>query len=104
MSDSCDPMDCSLPGSPVHGILQVRKRVGCHFLLQRIFPTQESNLSLLHCRQILYQLSYEGSPCNLEILSIRKDSSRRTLQPHWRSPYQVLLANLCPVRLQEIDS
>ena len=28
--------------------------VGCHFLLQRIFPTQGSNLSLLHCRQIFY--------------------------------------------------
>ena len=31
------------------------------FLLQWIFPTQESNQSLLHCRQILYQLSYQGS-------------------------------------------
>ena len=31
--------------------------VGCHFLLQGIFPTQESNPSLLHCRQIIYQLS-----------------------------------------------
>ena len=28
--------------------------VGCHALLQRIFPTQGLNLSLLHCRQILY--------------------------------------------------
>ena len=28
--------------------------VGCHFLLQGIFPTKESNLGLLHCRQILY--------------------------------------------------
>ena len=36
--------------------------VGCHFLLQGIFPTQESNPGLLHCRQILYWLSYEGSP------------------------------------------
>ena len=36
--------------------------VGCHFLLQGIFPTQESNPGLLRCRQILYQLSYEGSP------------------------------------------
>ena len=35
--------------------------MGCHFLLQRIFLTQESNLGLLHCRQILYRLSYEGS-------------------------------------------
>ena len=32
--------------------------VGCHFLLQGIFPTQESNPGILHCRQILYQLSY----------------------------------------------
>ena len=28
--------------------------VGCHFLLQRIFPTQESNPGILHCRQNLY--------------------------------------------------
>ena len=35
--------------------------VGCHFLLQGIFPTQESNPGLLHSRQILYQLSCEGS-------------------------------------------
>ena len=34
---------------------------GCHFLLQGIFPTEESNPGLLHCRQILYQLSYKGS-------------------------------------------
>ena len=32
------------------------------FLLQGIFPTQESNLSLLHCRSILYLLSYQESP------------------------------------------
>ena len=30
-------------------------------LLQGIFPTQESNWSLLHCRQILYRLSHQGS-------------------------------------------
>ena len=35
--------------------------VGCHSLLQGIFLTQGSNLGLLHYRQILYQLSYEGS-------------------------------------------
>ena len=32
--------------------------VDCHFLLQGIFPTQESNLGLLHCRQMLYCLSH----------------------------------------------
>ena len=30
-------------------------------LLQGIFPTQESRWCLLHCRRILYQLSYQGS-------------------------------------------
>ena len=29
-------------------------RVGCHVLLQGIFPTQGSNTGLLHCRQILH--------------------------------------------------
>ena len=36
-------------------------RVGCHFLLQRIFSTQGSNLGLPHCRQALYHLSHQGS-------------------------------------------
>ena len=34
--------------------------VGSLAVLQRIFLTQESNQSLLHCRWILYQLSYQG--------------------------------------------
>ena len=36
--------------------------VDCHFLLQGIFPTQESNPGLPHCRQMLYRLSHQGSP------------------------------------------
>ena len=36
--------------------------MGCHSLLQGIFPTQGLNLGLLHCRQILYCLSHLGSP------------------------------------------
>ena len=36
--------------------------VGCHVLLQGIFPTQGSNPDLPHCRQILYRLSHKGSP------------------------------------------
>ena len=36
--------------------------VGSFSLLQRIFPTQESNWGLLHCTRILYQLRYQGSP------------------------------------------
>ena len=54
-----DPMDCSLarflrpwdfPGK--------NTGVGCHFLLQEIFPTQGLNPGLLHCRQRLYRLSH----------------------------------------------
>ena len=40
-------------------------RVGSLSPLQWIFPTQELNGGLLHCRLILYQLSYEGSPANI---------------------------------------
>ena len=35
--------------------------MGCHFLLQGIFPTQGLNPSLPYCRQILYHLSHQGS-------------------------------------------
>ena len=103
----CDPMDCSLPGSTVHGDSPSKNTgVGCHALLHGIFPTQgsnpgleprspalqvnslpfetpgkpkntglgslfllqgilltqELNQGLLHCRQILYQQSCQGSP------------------------------------------
>ena len=44
--------------------------VGCHFLLQRIFPTQGSNLSLPHCSQMLYHLSHKGSPSSKKALGI----------------------------------
>ena len=58
-----DPMDCSLPGSSVHGGFSRQEYWnGCHTLLQEIFPTQGLNPGLLHCRQILYPLSHQGSP------------------------------------------
>ena len=51
MSDSCDPMDGSLPDSSDHGVSKAKNSgVGCHFLLQGIILTQESNLHLLHCQ------------------------------------------------------
>ena len=43
--------------------------VGCHFLPQRIFPTQGSNTGLPHSGLILYQLSHKGSPRILEWVS-----------------------------------
>ena len=73
------------------------------FLLQRIFPTQGSNLALLHCRQMFYHLSHQGrykpkvkeglkpiienlkkqgllspcnTPCNTPILSVKKSNGK----------------------------
>ena len=43
----------------VHGILQARI---LEWVAYPFFPIQELNWGLLHCRQILYQLSYQGSP------------------------------------------
>ena len=54
-------MDYSPPGSSVHRILSKNAGVGCHFLLQGIFPTQGWIPGLLHCRQILYWLRHQGN-------------------------------------------
>ena len=62
-----DSIDCSLPGSSVHGNSQGKNtRVGCHALLQGIFPIQAYNPGLPHCRWLLYCLSHQGSPRILE--------------------------------------
>ena len=59
----CDPMDYSLPDSPVHGDSPGKNTgVGSLSLLQRIFPTQGSNPGLPHFRRILYHLSHQRSP------------------------------------------
>ena len=50
-------------------------KVGSLSLLQRLFPTQESNPGLLHCREILYHLSHQGSPRHEEKSNIGKDQT-----------------------------
>ena len=55
-----DSFPAAPPGKPKN------TGVGSLSLFQWIFPMQESNWSLLHYRQILYQLSYQGSPINFE--------------------------------------
>ena len=62
----CDPVDCSMPRSSVHGIFPGKNfGVGCHFLLQGIFPTQGSNpglLCLLHWQADSLPLSHLRRP------------------------------------------
>ena len=56
-------MDCSLPGSSVHGSSPGKNtEVSCHAPLQGIFQTEGLSSGLLLCRQILYNLSCQGSP------------------------------------------
>ena len=55
-------MNCSPPVSQVHGIPRQEYCSGSHSLLQGIVPTQGLNPGLLHCRQIHYYLSHQGSP------------------------------------------
>ena len=61
----CNPTDCSPPDSAVHEDSPGKNTgVGCHAFLQGIFPTQGWDprlLCLLHCKQILYLLSHQGS-------------------------------------------
>ena len=62
-----DSLPTEPPGNPK--IIGVRSLS----LLQGIFPTQESKQSLLHCRLILYQLSYQGSPDNVITLERKSE-------------------------------
>ena len=58
-----NPKDCSLPGSSVHEDSPGKNTGVCfHALLQGIFPIQESNPGIFHCRWILYHPSHQGSP------------------------------------------
>ena len=99
----CDPMDCSLPGSTVHGILcpwnSPSKNTGkcCCLLLQVIFPTQVSNLGLLHCRQILYQLSYEANPQIAHLACFNQWNYRP-----WQSYYLFTLSEICEEYLTDL--
>ena len=65
-------------------------RVGSLSLPQQIFPTQESNRGLLHCRQILYQLSYEGTPLEPPEKPYSKLVPKCDVPPKLTEPHQVL--------------
>ena len=68
-------------------------------LLQRIFLTQETNRGLLHCRWILYQLSYQGSPIWISIFRF-KERTQENSSVGKRSPKSKdkkgSLATWCP--------
>ena len=53
--------------------------MGCHALLQGIFPNQGSNPAVLHCRQSLYRLSHQGSPTKCFAAAVKSLQSCPTL-------------------------
>ena len=84
-------MDCRLPGSLSMGFSRWEYWSG-YFLLQRILPTQESNLCLLHCRQLIVMIYYRDriqikisqekrcireGPGEFQVRSFQLSSSRR---------------------------
>ena len=89
-----DPIDCSLAGSSVHGILQARilEWVAIPFI-QGIIPTQGLNQGLLHCRWILYQLSYQESlvMCIMEYYSALKRKEILTYDTTWMNLENIVL-------------
>ena len=67
----CDSIDCSPASFSVHGDSPgMNSGMGCHALLQGIFPTQKSNPGLLQCRQILCHLSKPRKPKNSGVGSL----------------------------------
>ena len=79
---------CSPPGSSVYGDSPGKNiGVGCHALLQGIFPVQGSNPGLLHCRQILYHLSHQGSPSCLQEMNFIYKHKNKLKVEWWRKRY-----------------
>ena len=65
------PTLCNSTDYTVRGILQARLLEWVAFpFLEEIFPTQGLNPGLLHCKWILYQMSYKGSPKNAGVGSL----------------------------------
>ena len=67
--------------------------VGCHFLLQKSFPTQGSNPDLQHCRQTLYHLSHQGG--SRKERNNKDEEHRKTCQTFFKSLRNGKLSALC---------
>ena len=84
-------MDCSPPSSSVQGDFTGNNTgVGCHALLQGIFPTQGSNPGLPPCRCILYRLSYQESP-RLKCIFINQNRNHYNKFVHFCRAYKSVL-------------
>ena len=85
-STLCYPMDCSLPDSSVHGILQARLLEQSAISFSRGSPWSRdwTQVSYISCvgRWVLYQLSHQGSPQNLSLVPKRLGAAAVNLLRH----------------------
>ena len=95
----CYPLDCSPQGSSVHGDSPGKNTgMGCHALLQGIFPTQGLIPGLPNCTLILYHLSYQGGPRILEWVAY--PFSRGSPRPRNRSRVSCIAGGYISGRLE----
>ena len=87
-----DPMSCSSPGSP-WDFPGKNTAVGCHFLLQSIFPTQGSNSHLLHCRNISYGWATKEVRIKFQFSSVQSLSHVWLFATPWTAARQASLSN-----------
>ena len=91
----CDPIGCSPPGSSVHGILRGKNTgVGCHFLLQGIFPTTDW-IGVSHIAGRFFTIWATGKPRSYvsQLKSLRAEKIKKfkkSHRPQWRLRPQVL--------------
>ena len=84
--------------SSVHEMFSKNTRVGCHFLLQGIFPTKGLNLCLLHLQVDSLPLFHLGSPCASYLIQDKKKKRKEKK----RSDMHFILSRMQP-RVQGIS-
>ena len=95
----CNPVECSPPGSSVHGILQARILEWVAISFSRgSSPTQGLNLSLLHCRQILYHVNHQGSLVNLHLSFQTQPEADHSDKPDIPTPLRTVVPKLFGTR------
>ena len=92
----CDPMDSSLPGSSLWDSSGKNTGVGFHSLLQGIFPTQEWNPGLPHCRHLLYHLSHQGSPFMSSLSQLQFPRGYKICDEGWWDMCLCVVSKLSP--------
>ena len=91
-------MDCSLRNSPGQntGVVSLS-------LLQGIFSTKGSNPGLLHCRQILYQLSHKGSPSCKGCGNGSIEQQKRSSNPEWSKDIKQIIDDIVVQLLSHVQ-